>query len=141
LLQLKPVFDDWIFNDLDKGITALAPNLWKDLFSMHELTEIMHQKDDLDFAQLLNRLRENRLTENDYKILEKRKITRNDPDYPNSVPHLFVENKLADSFNLQCITQLNTHKVNVMAFDTVQADVSANVKAKLLNCIQTVRNS
>jgi hypothetical protein len=52
LLQLKPVFDDWIFNDLDKGITALAPNLWKDLFSMHELTEIMRQKDDLDFAQL-----------------------------------------------------------------------------------------
>jgi hypothetical protein len=63
LLQLKPVFDDWIFNDLDKGITALAPNLWKDLFSMHELTEIMRQKDDLDFAQLLNRLRENILTE------------------------------------------------------------------------------
>jgi hypothetical protein len=135
LLQLKPVFDDWIFNDLDKGITALAPNLWKDLFSMHELTEIMRQKDDLDFSQLLNRLRENRLTENDYKILEKRKITRDDPDYPSAVPHLFVENKLADSFNLQCIAQLNTHKVNVMAFDTVQADVSANVKAKLLNCI------
>ena len=95
LLQLKPVFDDWIFNDLDKGITALAPNLWTDLFSMQELTEIMRQKDDLDFAKLLNRLRENRLTENDYKILEKRKITRDDPDYPSSVPHLFVENKLA----------------------------------------------
>ena len=75
------------------------------------------------------------MTENDYKILEKSKITRDDPDYPSSVPHLFVENKLADSFNLQCIAQLNTHKVNVMAFDTVQADVSANVKAKLLNCI------
>jgi hypothetical protein len=41
LLQLKPVFDDWIFNDRDKGITALAPNIWKDLFSTHELTEIM----------------------------------------------------------------------------------------------------
>jgi hypothetical protein len=66
----------------------------------------MRQKDDLDFAQLLNRLRENILTENDYKILEKRKITRDDPDYPSSVPHLFVENKLADSFNLQCIAQL-----------------------------------
>jgi hypothetical protein len=41
---------------------------------MHELTEIMRQKDDLDFAQLLNRLRENILTENDYKILEKSKM-------------------------------------------------------------------
>ena len=75
LLQLKPVFDDWIFNDRDKGITALAPNIWKDLFSTHELTEIMRQKDDLDFAQLLNKLREIRLSENDYKTLEKRKMT------------------------------------------------------------------
>jgi hypothetical protein len=75
LLQLKPVFDDWIFNDRDKGITALAPNIWKDLFSTHELTEIMRQKDDLDFAQLLNKLGEIRLSENDYKTLEKRKMT------------------------------------------------------------------
>ncbi|VDI51703.1 Hypothetical predicted protein [Mytilus galloprovincialis] len=48
--QLQPVFDSWIFNDLSKGLTALAPNYWKLLFSFHELTEIMRQKDDLEFA-------------------------------------------------------------------------------------------
>ena len=53
LLQLKPVCGNWIFNDLDKGIACLAPNLWKELLCMHELTEIMRQKDDLQFAQLL----------------------------------------------------------------------------------------
>lgn len=26
-LQLKPVFDGWIFNDLEKVVEALAPNL------------------------------------------------------------------------------------------------------------------
>lgn len=36
----------------------LATNLWTDLFKMFELTEIMRQKDDKDFAELLNRLRE-----------------------------------------------------------------------------------
>jgi hypothetical protein len=70
----------WLYVKGIMYITALAPNLWKDLFSMHELTEIMRQKDDLDFAQLFNRLRENRLTEIHYKILEKRKITRDDPE-------------------------------------------------------------
>lgn len=30
--QLKPVFDGWIFDDLNKGFTALAPNLWKESF-------------------------------------------------------------------------------------------------------------
>jgi hypothetical protein len=54
---LKPVFDGWIFDDLNKGYGALAPNLWKELFKMHDLTDIMRQKDDLNFASLLNRLR------------------------------------------------------------------------------------
>lgn len=56
---MKPVFDSWIFasgyssgNDLE----ILAPNLWQDLFSVFELTEVMRQKEDIEFAQLLNRL-------------------------------------------------------------------------------------
>jgi hypothetical protein len=47
------VFDGWIFEDQSKGIAALAPNLWKELFKMHELSEIMRQKDDMEFAQLM----------------------------------------------------------------------------------------
>ncbi|XP_070537059.1 uncharacterized protein [Ptychodera flava] len=58
LYQLKPVFDGWIFNDLRHDYGPLALNIWKDLFKMFELTDIMRQKDDLDFAQLLNRVRE-----------------------------------------------------------------------------------
>jgi hypothetical protein len=37
-----------------------------------------------------------------------------------------------DEISMQCIAQLNTHKVNVIAFDTVQAGVTANLKANLL---------
>jgi ATP-dependent exoDNAse (exonuclease V) alpha subunit len=32
--QLKPVFDGWIFDDLNKGYGALTPNLWKELFKV-----------------------------------------------------------------------------------------------------------
>ena len=63
LYQLKPVGDKLICLDLETG----ARNLWKELFTMYELVGIMRQKDDLDSAHLLNRLRLNEMTEEDQK--------------------------------------------------------------------------
>ena len=57
LYQLKPVGDKLICLDLKKGASSLARNIWKELFKMFELVDIMKQKDDLDFVHLLNRLR------------------------------------------------------------------------------------
>ena len=131
--QLKPVFDGWIFEDQSKGISALAPNLWKELFKVHELTEIMKQKDDIEFAQLLNRLRENELTENDIALLNTRVVTTTDQNYPSTTAHLFRENALVDNFNLQYISQLTSEKVKVSSVDTISADVSDNIKKKLLS--------
>ena len=59
LYQLKPVGDKLICLDLEKGASSLAWNLWKELFKMYELIDIMRQKD----VQLLNRLRLNEMTE------------------------------------------------------------------------------
>ena len=39
-----------------KNATSLANNLWKDHVCMFELRQIVRQKDDLNFAALLNRL-------------------------------------------------------------------------------------
>ena len=54
LYQLKPVGDRPLFLNLDEAAKALASNLWVDYFKMYELVDIMRQKDDLKFAQLLN---------------------------------------------------------------------------------------
>ena len=59
LYQLKLVSDKLICLDLEKGASSLGWNLWKELFTMYELVDIMKQKDDLAYAQLLNRLRSN----------------------------------------------------------------------------------
>ena len=67
LYQLKPVGHKLICLDLETGASSLAQNLWKELFTMFELVDIMRQKDDLDFAHLLNRLRLNEMTEEDKK--------------------------------------------------------------------------
>ena len=56
LLQLNPVFDHWIFENSKDGYTALATNLWQQYFQMFELSEVMRQKEDKDFAEILNRI-------------------------------------------------------------------------------------
>ena len=62
-----PVCDKWIFSDPSKGASALANNLWKDYFRLYEVVDIMRQNDDVHFAQMLNRLRQKELTEDDKK--------------------------------------------------------------------------
>ena len=61
--------------DLKEGASSLARNLWKELFTMYELVDIMRQKDDLAFAQLLNRLRLNEMTEEDKQMFQTRVLT------------------------------------------------------------------
>ena len=68
LFQLQPVCDRWIFETPPDAYAALAPNLWQEHLKMHELTQIMRQKDYKDFAQLLNRLREGNHTTQDIKL-------------------------------------------------------------------------
>ena len=53
LYQLKPVNDFLICLDLKEGTSLLARNLWKELFTMYILVDIMMEKDVLAFAQLL----------------------------------------------------------------------------------------
>ena len=65
LFQLKPVFDKWIFENSQIGYDALASNIWAQYFTLLEFTEIMRQKDDKEFAELLNRLREGKHSKDD----------------------------------------------------------------------------
>ena len=96
LYQLKPVGDKLICLHLEEGASSLAQNLWKELFKMYELVGIIRQKDDLDFAQLLNRLRLNEMIEEDKNMLQTRTVDSDTGDYPKDVLHLFAENKFVN---------------------------------------------
>ena len=105
LYQLKPVKDFLICLDLKEGASSLARNLWKELFTMYELVDIMRQKDDLDFAHLLNRLRLNEMTEEGKEKLQTRIVDRDSDDYPKDALHLFAENKVVDEHNNNILSQ------------------------------------
>lgn len=97
LFQLKPVLDGWIFNDLSIDYGLLAANLWKDHFTAFELTEIMREKDDQIYAELLYRLREGNQTNEDLTLLQTREIPAK--DIPLHATHLFQTNTKVNAHN------------------------------------------
>lgn len=58
---------------------------------MYELTKIMQQKDDKDFADLLNRLREGKHNADDINVF-KMHVTEDDAEL-SDIPHLYTKRK------------------------------------------------
>ena len=127
--QLKPVGDRLVFLVLNEGAKALAPNSWKDHFQIYKLVAIMRQKDDLKFAQLLNRLRLNVLTEEDKGDLWTRVVDRNSShgEYPRDAVHLFAEKEGMYTHNKNIMNGINGEEVDIPCHDTV---ASANISLK-----------
>ncbi|XP_071855380.1 uncharacterized protein [Apostichopus japonicus] len=133
LFQLKPVFDGWIFTDLITDYGPLASNLWKRNFTAYELTEIMRQKEDQAFAQLLNRLREGNQTVDDLVVLESRKVPSH--NVAKNATHLFQTNHQVNAHNNKMLDLLDTMKFEIPSFDVVTGDVSKKVKETILQQI------
>ena len=66
---------------------------------MFELTEIMRQKDDAPFAEILNSIREGRQTEKDISVLTSRSVSSKTVDYQGlrNKLHLFPCNAAVDA--------------------------------------------
>lgn len=106
LFQLKPVIDSWIFTKKCDGLQVLGTNLWKDLFSFYELEEIMRQKDDLEFVELLNRHREgNHLIPEDINKLKTRiTVKGNLSASPQKLSHLYTTRAASTEHNMEVLS-------------------------------------
>ncbi len=137
LFQLKPVFDKWIFEGPQSAYSDLATNLWLDYFNLFELTEIMRQKDDKEFAQLLNRLREGKQEESDLAILRKRLLTvkPGQNNYPFTTAHLFTTNASVDAHNNALYSLSKGDKAQTKAIDIIIGDISDELKKQMKNKI------
>ena len=143
LFQLRPVGDSWIFADLNEGYAPLATNLWKTHFSMFELTEVMRQKEDHTFAELLNRIREGNQTEDDMTLLKSRSVSRNTDEYMTlkDSPHLFPCNEDVDNHNDAVYRLATTIKAEIRCLDTVLGDDTDAVKQRILNCVKSTKTN
>ncbi|XP_033759087.1 uncharacterized protein LOC117341337 [Pecten maximus] len=114
LMQLNPVGEAPVFKGNKHGYSALAPVLWH-LFSLHELTDIVRQKEDPDFAQLLSRVRLGQHTDND--IQELKSLETND-SLPKDCLSIFLTNVLKDSYNSKQLQSLTTNIYTIQAKDS-----------------------
>ena len=134
LFQLRPVGDGWIFVNNSGNYASLAPNLWQTYFSMFELTEIMRQKNDTQFAELLNRIREGRQTQGDINVLISRNISPESTQYLElkNILHLFPCNISVDAHNMDVYERATSQKAEIKCTDTVLGEDSNEVKEKIL---------
>ena len=86
---------------------------------MISLTEIMRQKDDVDFAEMLNQIRVkeklDKLSEADRPLLSQ---TVTEPALcPTDVLHIFATNKQVDAHNSATLTELHSYITKIDADD------------------------
>ena len=100
---------------------------------MFELKE-MRQSESKVFAEILNRLREGKHT-NDILKLKEREIKENSPQDPIEVFHLFIQNRKVNEFNERMHNAATSEKFLIKAVDSVIGANSADIRDKILTQI------
>jgi hypothetical protein len=122
--QLKPVGGSAIFQHAQAyHLDDLSPSLW-DEFQFIEFTEIMRQKGDCEFAEILNNIRTSQPKHNSHidKMLQQRMIMvdDNDTSYPNHIMHAYANNKPARERNLKMLSLLPGNDIISKADDSIK---------------------
>ena len=94
------------------------------VFKMIELTEIMRQKNDKAFTELLNRIRTASHTEDDIKVIQSRCIDPSDPNYPSDTLHIWAENASVDEHNERKLETIQTQLYILKAKDQYPENVN-----------------
>ena len=94
---------------------------------MMELTEIMRQKNDKAFTELLNRIRTASDTEDDVKVIQSRCISPSDPHYPSDALHIWAENAPVNEHNERKLETTQTKLFILKAKDLYPKNVNKHV--------------
>ena len=139
LYQLPPLKDKKIYDipgsNYDPNPISLHGSLWQENFNFHELKHIVKQKDQ-HFAQLLNRVREAQITEDDEAALKQRVTTLDDPEHFADALHVYGTNHQTDQYNSTMLQKLTTFKHIIKSSDitkdrnTHQVEVSLEGKKR-----------
>jgi hypothetical protein len=101
LYQLPPVDRGPLFSTVSDCYAQLcgSNSLWVDHFIMHVLTQVMRQRDNIAFSELLCGVRTNTCTADDDKILKSHEIAADSANYPTQALHVYRLNADVDTRN------------------------------------------
>ena len=125
LFQLPPVMGSRVYSE-GKNLLAKMLRLWQS-FKFAELTEVMRQRGDTVFIDLLNNVRVGKLSESDISILRSRIINDTDKNYPHEALHLYAENTPVLEHNERRLDCLETPLFTIHAIDEIPRNVSASL--------------
>ena len=89
-------------------------DLWRN-FKMAECTEVMHQKDDSVFINLINKVRVGNIDNDVESLLKTRFISKSDPSCHNEPLHIFAENSPAKVHNETMLRNLRSPLISIHA--------------------------
>lgn len=114
LMQLNPVGEKPVYKQITTGYSSLLTTVWT-LFSLYQLIDIVRQKDDPYFAELLSRIRLGIHTPADMKAIKQ---LENNENIPDDCISLFLTNALKDIYNCKQLSALSSTVHTMKAKDS-----------------------
>ena len=136
LYQLQPVMQSYIFMDLSAEYGPLATNLWKEYFTIFELTEIMRQKNDDQWKEVLSRIRVCNHTSSDIELIMTRQISQEESIEMIDIPHLFPTRDGVAEFNENVLQRTPGEVTIVTAIDSPPDNITATMRISILGAAQ-----
>ena len=129
LYQLPPVGQAQLFSPVSDCYAQLygSGSLWVDHFQMIDsLTEVMRQRGDRAFSELLCRVRTNSCTSKDLETLKSREIPPDVANYPTQALHVYRLNTDVDSWNALMLDNLapQSAQYTIKAIDSIAGQTS-----------------
>ena len=117
MMQLPPAAQSPVFALPSDDLAALYGSLCGNHFKLVELQEVMRQKGDLLFAELLNRVRVGEQTCEDLQVLCSRQTTETGEDF-HAALHIYLFNRDVNSHNIGLLQDLPGPHITIAAQDT-----------------------
>ena len=127
---MAPVRDCYVFKDNDRGYGPLATNLWTKHMQVYTLIDIMWQRDEKKFCEVLNRLRTGDSTPEDHALFESCTVRKTDGHYLSQACHFFPLKITTINHNEFIYVNTNSEKMAIYAYDFVTGNPSEKVKQK-----------
>ena len=117
--QMRPVKDSYIFRNSVHHYSPMAPNIWCSHFKMFSLTDIMRQKDEKQFCEVLNRLRKGQCTHEDDELFTAQIVKNNSPEYKQQARHIFPFRSAVNQHNATIFQKAIDYKITIDCEDIV----------------------
>ena len=120
--------DTPIFNSKSSVKGLLTQDLWR-IFCIAKLTEVMRQREDLQFIQILNKICEGNCDEEFETILKSRFFSKSCDQFPKNALHVFAENAPVNEHNQMMLDKIESQLIIVPAIDILPKDCNINTES------------